>query len=116
MLLVFRGRTRLDYRATQSPGETHALAIDISACVLQERERLWKVAKLYADFLKQGLSIVLDELQAIFVEDLKVRYLAIDPRRRSRLAPAVGQPAWRSGRLSSVYEYSPAYPTHVESY
>lgn len=107
MLLVFRGRARLDDRATHASWEAHALAIDISACVLQEFECSWKIAKLYADFLKQYLGIVLDKLQALFVEDLKVRDLAIDPRLcrclRREAGSALGGPATLASSTSAQY-------------
>lgn len=101
MLLVFRGCARLNNRATHSPWESHPFAIDISACVLQKLERPRKVAKLNADFLKQCLGIVLDELQAFFVEDLEVWDLAIDPRRCRRLRLQASSPLGRPATLTA---------------
>jgi len=104
VLRVLPRRSRLHNRAQQPARKAHAFTLDISAGILEQFQGAWKVPELDADFLEHGIGIVLDKLQALFIQNLEVGNLAFDKscRRRWRCLscrtsslPACGSPsAW----------------------
>src|SRR3546814_12008338 len=56
--------------AAEAAREAHALALDVGAGLLEQRQRLRLPAELDADLLQHRLGIVLDEGEALFREQL----------------------------------------------
>ena len=54
----------------QAAREANALALDVATGFAKQLERTGKLAKLDADFLKQGLSVALDRLQPLLTDKL----------------------------------------------
>ena len=69
------------------------------------RERLRVVAKIDADFLKNGLGIVLDEVQAVLGQHLVKRDLPLDV---GELRALTGRRALRPAGLGAAAGSSPA--------
>ncbi|GEM_PF-5487147 len=76
MLGIFGLRRCLDDGAAQSTRETHGNAVDIGAALFQNFERFGHVAELDSDFLQNGFGVILDQLQAFFVEYFEARNFA----------------------------------------
>jgi len=71
VLGVFGGCGCLDDGAAQSTREARGDAIDLCAALFEDVERLRHIAELDTDFFEDGVGIVLDKLQALFVEYLE---------------------------------------------
>ncbi len=97
MLGEFLRCRRLDDGAAEASRKTHAFSIHVRAGLAPQLQRAWKLAKLDAYFLQHRVSVVLDQLERLFVEHLEVRNPAVDPGGHlgGRLLPrrALGLPA-----------------------
>ena len=121
-----RGQDQIVTIAGQAAREVHALALDVRARGLPQRERLGVIAKVDADLLQDGVGVVLDGDEALFIEHLVVRQRARDVGNRHRrtgcargtlgLAPAAAVASRRWGLLvihearppAAIYKYARA--------
>ena len=62
---------RLDELARESTREPHALAVDVGARVLEQGERLRRVAEVDPDLLEHGVRVLLDQRQVLLREHLE---------------------------------------------
>ena len=106
MLCVLGGCGGLDDRAAQPTRKTHALTVNVGARLAEQLERSREIPELDADFLEHGLRVVLDQLQALLVQDFDVGDLAVDPCRGSRLR------ALPRGAFCGAAALAPLYGRH----
>ena len=96
--------------------EADALALDVGAGVVEQPERLGVAAELDADLLEDRVGVVLDEREALLVEDLERGERAGQERHPLDVVAERARPAGRPGRRcaggasSSVIGASSAAP------
>ena len=92
--LAWRGR--LDDRAAQPARETDPLPVDGRAGLTEDPQGIGVAAELEADLLEDRVGVVLDERQALLVEDLERGELAGQERDVLGVAREAGRLAGRS--------------------
>jgi hypothetical protein len=121
MLCEFPRCRRLDDGTAEPARETHALAIDIGACLAPQFQRAGKFTKLDTDLFEHRIRVVLDQLECFLVDYLEVRNLAVNPRSHlgGRLLPrrALGLPACApfSSRSAAHLHLGRGFPEYPET-
>ena len=89
MLHVLPGCCRLNDFSAHACGESHPGAVNVSAGFSEKIKNFWVVEKVDADFGQQSVCVVLNEREALFVENFDVGDVAFDEGRccRGRCAP-----------------------------
>src|SRR5262249_48287863 len=80
VLSEFPGRRAAHDGTAHAAREAYALALDVSARVLPDLQRLRIVAEVDTDLLEDGIGVVLEQLQPVSCEHLVVRDLPCDVR------------------------------------
>ena len=112
-------------RADLARLEAHPLAVDLGAGLLEQAERLLVATKLDADLAEDAIGMPLDEVQAVFAEEIVISYAPGDIGRRGafgRLAPlpqaiaaattAPAAPCASFGRRWSRHVSTPSLPVY----
>jgi hypothetical protein len=73
VLVELARRGRLDQLAGEAAREPHALAFDLAAGLGEQLVRVRSLTEIDPDGLEDGVGVVLDRREALFVEDLERR-------------------------------------------